>query len=162
MKAVSSFLTMIAVAAMAFSFVSCSDGDGNGGGMPGGEYFEITMGGKSQKMDIQGTTVSGNGTYSFIQSEDIYPWEFLLAYYSNLDEVANAETGDYRFCPNSGVQLFDFDLGCETDGYYLDCNSGSHTITSIERKGSGVIVEGRFSGLLGSLPISGRYRIELY
>ena len=164
---------MFFLAVSAFSFVSCSDDDDNDnyGENANGEFFEITINGNTRIFPLESTTVSSSFPYSFIQSEETYPVEFLLTYYSNLEKVANAKVGNYRFCPDGYPQNFDFDISYNLDDSYLFGRNGVHTITSIKNVGDEVLIEGTFSGTFSGnipgvlevdLPFSGRYRIVLY
>ena len=165
MKKIGKFLAMFLFAVFAFSLVSCSsDEDDNGGDSTGVEFFEITINGNTRTTVLESTTVSRVSQYSFIQSGETFPVDFMITYYSDLEKVANAATGNYRFCPDWDPQNLDLDISCEFNGSYFFGQNGRHTVTSIKKIGDEVVVEGNFSGTLGipALPLSGKYRIVLY
>ena len=159
-------------AVSAFGLTSCSDDDDNdnSGGYAGGEFFEITINENTITTVLESTTVSGSSQYCFIQSGETYPVDFMLTYYSDLEKVATASPGNYRFCPDGNPQNFDLDISYELNGSYLFGENGSHIVTSIKPFGAEVIIEGNFSGTFegslsfieGSLPFNGKYRIILY
>lgn len=154
---------MFMFAVSAFGLVSCSDDDDNGGGSPGGEFFEITINGNIMTTTLGSTSVSRSSQYGFIQSGETYPVDFMLTYYSDLEKVASASTGNYRFCPDGNPRNLDFDISYELNGSYLFGENGVHTVTSINKVGAEILVEGNFSGTFeGRLPFSGKYRIVLY
>ena len=51
----------------------------------------------------------------------------------------------------------------DEDYEYTYCKNGTHTVTSIRRRGEEVIVEGEFNGVLrDGRAISGKYRLASY
>lgn len=171
MKSISKFLALFLFAISAFSLLSCSDDDN--GGYASGEFFEITINGNTKTTALESTTVSRSSQYCFIQSGETYPVDFMLTYYSDLERVGNASTGNYRFCPDGNPQNLDLDISYELNGSYLFCEKGVHTVTLIKKIGDEVLIEGNFSGtfillgnygstIAGRLPFSGKYRILLY
>ena len=163
MKTISKFLAMFMFAVSAFGFVSCSD-DNNGGGPTSGEFFEITIDGKTTTTILESTSVSSSGEFSFIQSGDVDGVDFMLTTYRNLDKLALSTTGEYRFCPLGEPKNLDFDIIVYNEDHdYVHGINGTHTVTSIKRSGEEVVVEGKFDGVLyDQRTISGKYRLAVY
>ena len=163
MKTINEFLAIFMLAVSAFGFVSCNE-DGNGGGSNGGEFFEITIDGQTTVTVLESTTISGLREFSFISSADVEGVDFMLTTYSNLEKLAASAIGEYRFCPSGEPQNLDFEVSVYDEDYeYTYCKNGTHTVTSIRRRGEEVIVEGEFNGVLrDGRAISGKYRQASY
>lgn len=159
MKATHLLLLLLAVTL--FSVSSCSDNDDN---ESVGEYLEVTVNNKTIKKIIGSTSVSGSTDFSFIQTTDTHPIDFMLCYYSNLSQVVKSTTGAYRLNTDDEPHNFDLDIYYVTEDYnYLSVENGHHTVTAIRRSGDGVVVEGCFGGTLeNGKPINGNYRIVVY
>ena len=164
MKTISKFLAMFMFAVSAFGFVSCSEDGDNSSGSTGGDFFEITIDGKTTTTILESTFVSSSGEFSFIQSGDVDGVDFMLTTYRNLDKLASSSTGEYGFCSSGEPKNLDFDISVYNENYdYTYCKNGTHTVTSIKRSGEEVVVEGKFDGVLyDQRTISGKYRLAVY
>lgn len=160
MKTISKFLAMVMFAVLALGFASCS---GEDGGDSVGEFFEVTFDGVTTKVALEKTWISSNREFNFVSSGEIEYVDFMLTTYADLKRLASAPVGEYRFCPWSEPQNFDFDITCFKDGISFDGETGTHTVTSVKRSGDKVVVEGNFSGVLETgFSVSGKYRIAVW
>ena len=161
MKTISKILTLFIFAISAFGIASCSEDKNSDSGYTGGEFFEITIDGRTKTKKLNITSVLTCGEFKYIDSYDVEGVEFMLTTYSDLKELSSSPIGEYRFCPSGEPQNLDFEVSLYNEDYdYTTCKSGTHTVTSIKRSGQDVIVEGKFSGILSdNRTISGKYRL---
>ena len=162
MKTISNLFAILVLALVTLSSVSCSKDNSNDGGSAG-EFFEVTFDGVTRKVALEQVVISGNSEFNFVYSTEVENVDFTLTTYADLKELASAPVGKYRFCPAGEPQNFDFDITCLKDGFSLNGETGTHTVTSVKRRGEEVIVEGNFSGVLeAGFSVSGRYRIAVW
>ena len=154
-------LAMLLLSVVVFGFTACSEDDSSG---RSGEYLEVTVNGKTFKKVIECTGVSETSDYSCVYTCDTDPIDFMLWFTSDLNAVASASPGSYRLNSSDYPQCFDLDIEYITDDYdFIPVQRGTHNVTSIRKVGQGVMVEGKFSGVLeNGAPISGKYRIWLW
>ena len=161
MMTISKFSATFMLSVFTFGILSCSGDKNDGGGTTTGEFFEITVDGKTKTTKLNVTSVSTSGEFNYIQSYDVEGVEFTLITYSDLGKLASSSIGEYRFGLSEEPQNLDFDVSLYDEHYdYAPCKSGTHTVTLIKRSGEEVIIDGKFNGILNdNRAISGKYRL---
>ena len=157
MKLFNGLLTILVFGMNAFAFLACGDDDGGSTG----QFFAIAVDGTQTVIAFDKIAVSSNGEFCFVSGGDDI--DFMLVTYSDMDKLTSSPKGEYRFCPSSGVENLDLEIGLIEKDSYISGKSGKHNVTSVKRKNDEVFIEGNFSGVLddGSV-VRGKYRLAVF
>jgi len=187
MKKVLSIWSLAVLMALLMGVSSCKKDDAGGGNdYKGYGYLEVTVNGKTYKINDDlniNAGITGNKLFMRNFGYDVETpdadIEFSLLYYINNVNFKNATTGDYRIGDNFDVYTgnnFDFFIQVNNDGdsSYNYVSGGKHTVTNIKLlstdASSGVLtylIEGTFSCSFKNdtsgkiLDMSGKYWTKL-
>ena len=99
MMTISKFSATFMLSVFTFGILSCSGDKNDGGGTTTGEFFEITVDGKTKTTKLNVTSVSTSGEFNYIQSYDVEGVEFMLITYSDLGKLASSSDRPNRYSP---------------------------------------------------------------
>ena len=154
-------VAIILIIIAALSSTSCSDDEYTSSGGHD-EFLEVNVDGKTFRKAVDFTSVSFHEEYAYINA-NIEPVGLYMWFHRDLNLVAKLSTGEYRMGDVDGVEIFDLNIDYERNYKTFYSESGTHIVTSIQKYGDKVYVQGTFDGILNDgTPICGKYRIALW
>ena len=187
MKTFRKIFTVLLAVALCCSFVACGDDEDDDNGLFGGDYLEVTIKGKTQRVKVPSIYATCgldneyiytyNAWYDLFKGYDVVQG---LVHYEDLDRLSRCKPGKYDVTGGSldlvdfEGKNFDFDLAYKTpSGDYFESVGGTHIVKSIKKDEDGVVIEGEFDAEMSNerycdpgdgrtFRMPGKYRMSLW